>query len=296
LTILVLGAAGDQGQPLLRALRAAGHPVRAGTRDPAAFPATDGVQPVLARLDDASTLESAAAGCDAIAMHLPFTFDRAYARAMGAAIAEGARRARVGRIVFHTSCVVIDRELGIDGHDARRDIESALAASGVPFTFLRSTVFMENIIRPWVKPAILAHGVFAYPAGPGLRISFVTLGDVADAMVRGVEGQLPERLLLGGPEALTGADVAERLAAAIGRPVRFESLSPDAFASAMSELVTGSPAFEPGGLYDRMAAMYRWYNGTHPSPLIADPAVAEAALGRPATPLAQWARHQDWSG
>ncbi len=295
MTILILGATGDQGQPLVRAAVAAGLGVRAGTRRPDAFPAMAGVMPVEAVLTDSATIAASAKGARAILMHLPFTFDRAEARAMGAAIAEGARAAGVERIVFHTSCVVVDRDLGIAGHDGRRDIEAALAASGVPTTFIRSTVFMENMIRPWVKPAIVRHGVFAYPAGPDLRVSFVTLEDVAEAMVRAVSGGLPDRLLLGGPEVLTGDMVAERLTAATGRPIRFESLSPEAFASQMSLLVTGSPEVERGGLYDRMAEFYRWYNRTDPSPLMADPDVAAAALGRPATPLLDWARRQDWS-
>jgi hypothetical protein len=89
--------------------------------------------------------------------------------------------------------------------------------------------------------------------------------------------------------------VAERLSAAIGRPIRFESLSPDAFARAMSLLVTGSELVEKGGLYDRMAEFYRWYNRTVPSPLVADLEASTAALGRVPTTLLDWARRQDWS-
>lgn len=274
---------------------AAGLDVRAGTRRPEAFPAMAGVTPVRAVLTMAESIAAAARGARAILMHLPLTSDRAEARAMGAAIAQGAKAARVERIVFHSSCVVMDEDLGIDGHDGRRDIEAALAASGVPTTFLRSTVFMENMIRPWVKPAIVRHGLYAYPAGPELRISFVTLGDVAEAMLRALDGWLPERVLLGGPEVLTGDMVAERLAAAIGRPIRFQSLSPDAFARRMSLLVTGSEQVEKGGLCDRMAEFYRWYNRTLPSPLVADLEASPAALGRTPTTLLDWARQQDWS-
>ncbi len=294
MTTLILGATGDQGQPLVRRALAAGLAVRAGTRQPDAFPALADVTPVRAVLTEAESIAAAAQGARAILMHLPFTFDRAEARAMGAAIAQGAKAARVERIVFHTSCVVMDEDLGIDGHDGRRDIEAALAASGVPTTFLRSTVFMENMIRPWVKPAIVRHGVFAYPAGPELRISFVTLEDVAEAMVRALRVGLPERVLLGGPEALTGDMVAERLSAATGRPIRFQSLSPDEFARRMSLLVTGSVEVEKGGLYDRMAEFYRWYNRTEPSPLVADLEASTAALGRRPTTLLDWARRQDW--
>ena len=48
------------------------------------------------------------------------------------------------------------------------------------------------------------------------------------------------RYAIGGPEALVGEEVAERLSRVMGRPVTFNSLTSDEFASGMSLLVTGS--------------------------------------------------------
>lgn len=297
--VLVLGATGDQGAPLLRRLLARGHGVRAATRDPLSFPGGfAGVQPIAADFHDIAALGDAMAGMDAVLMHLPFTFDRAFARLMGRNIAAAATTARVGKLVFHTSCYVAPADLGIDAHDARRDIEAALEASGLPFVFIRSPVFMDNLVRLWAKPSIVEHGVFAYPCAPALRISWTALDDVAAWMVAALESPTltAHRLTVGGPEALTGDEVAARLTTALGRPVRFQSLRPNAFAAAISALATGSRHYEPGSFYDRMAKLYHWYNAQEPSVLAVDLASARALLDVAPTSFADWAARQDWSG
>lgn len=298
-TILVFGAVGDQGHALMRQLVAGGYRVRAATRRPAEFPAAafPDVAPVAADFADQASLDAAADGCDGIVMHLPFTFDRDYARLMGDAIGTAGRRAGVAKIVFHTSCVVRDHDLGIAGHDGRRDIEAALVASGVPHVFIRSAVFMDNMVRAWVKPAIVGRGVFAYPCKPDLAISWTSQEDIAAYMIAAFRDPAlrADRFTVGGPEALTGAEVAVRLTRAIGRPIRFQSLDPDAFAGAMSLLVTGSADFQPGSLYDRMAEFYRWYNAQPESPLAIDLRPVLAVLPVRPTPLLVWAGQHDWS-
>jgi NAD(P)H dehydrogenase (quinone) len=139
--------------------------------------------------------------------------------------------------------------------------------------------------------------VFAYPAAETLKISWVCLDDVAAAMVLAVgeDALTHERVLVGGPEALTGAQVAERLSVAAGRPVRFESMTPDAYASKMSLLVSGSPDVAPHSIYDRMAQFYRWYNAQPVSPLVVDLAPMLAKLPIRPTSLAEWAATKDWT-
>ena len=297
-TILVFGAAGDQGRSLVRQLREKNYRIRAGTRDPSKFPADEmpGADPVAADLSDADSLIAAAKGADAIVMHLPFTFDRDYARLIGANLRAAADAAGVRRIVFHTSCVVVDQDIGVDGHDARRDIEAELSKAKAPHVFVRSAVFMDNMLRVWAKPSIVNHGIFAYPCKPDLGISWVDQEDIAACMIAALEADdPPETFLVGGPEVLTGDEVAERLTRAIGKPIRFESLAPDEFAARISELVTGSRDYEPGSITDRMAAFYRWYNGQPQSPLAVDMRPVWARLPVRPTPLLVWAKRQDWT-
>lgn len=142
----------------------------------------------------------------------------------------------------------------------------------------------------------MKQGIFAYPAKPDLRISWICLDDVAAYMVEALtRHDIPSaRYAIGGPEALVGDEVAERLSRVMGRPVTFNSLTPDEFASGMSLLVTGSATVEPHSIYDGMAGFYRFYNDQPVSPLIADNARIDSVFNwRPVT-VEQWAARQDW--
>jgi NAD(P)H dehydrogenase (quinone) len=297
--VLVLGASGDQGLPLLDALRAGGFRPTAGVRRGDALAGTRhaDVPTVRADLQDEETLARAMDGQDALAMHLPFEFDREKAAGYGRRIGAAARRAGLRKIVFNTSCFVADHDLGLSAHDGRRDIEAAIAASGADYVVIRPVVFMDNMLRVWSKPSIINSSIFAYPAAPTLRISWICLEDVSAYMVEALKRPelRAEKLLVGGPEALVGDQVAEGLSLAAGRPIRFESMTPDAYASKMSLLVTGSPDVEPHGMYDRMAQFYRWYNAQPVSPLAVDLAGVLRKLPIKPTPLIDWARRQDWS-
>lgn len=297
--ILVLGATGDQGHPLLTRLIAAGMTPVAALRNPKALAGTEfaDVETVAADIYDEASMIAAAAGMDGIAAHLPFVFDRALAQQMGANIAAAGRANAVQKIVFHTSCHVADEDIGSPAMDGRRDIIAAIAGSGCPYAIIESRVFMDNMIRSWNKPSIVSKGIFAYPAGPDLKISWICLDDVAAFMVEALtNADLPSgRYKVGGPEALVGDEVAAILSQVSGKAITFRSLTPDDFASAMSLLVTGSAEVKPLSIYDGMAQFYRWYNAQGQSPLVVPvEEMAQHFAHKPAS-LATWAARQDWN-
>ena len=297
--VLVLGATGDQGHPLLGRLIAAGMVPVAALRNRQALANTEfaNVETIEASLYDPQSMIAAAKGMDGIAANLPFVFDRDLARQLGANIAAAARANGIRKIVFNTSCHVEDNDIGNPAHDGRRDIEQAIIGSGSEYVILEPKVFMDNMIRSWNKPSIVKQGIFAYPARPDLKISWICLDDIAAYMVEALaRNDLPSgRYRIGGPEALSGDEVAARLSEAAGRKIVFKSLSPDEFASSMSMLVTGSAEVAPLSIYDGMASFYRWYNAQPTSPLIAD--VEEMARNFHHTPtsLEIWVARQDWN-
>ncbi|MBY0392402.1 MAG: NmrA family NAD(P)-binding protein [Novosphingobium sp.] len=297
--ILVLGATGDQGHPLLTRLIAAGLTPVAALRNPKALAGTEfaDVETVAADIYDEASMIAAAKGMDAIAAHLPFVFDRDLAQKMGASIAAAGKANGIKRIVFHTSCHIADEDIGSPAMDGRRDIIKAIEGSGCEWAIIESRVFMDNMIRSWNKPGIVNSGVFAYPAKSDLRISWICLDDVAAFMVEALTNpDLPSgRYKVGGPEALVGDEVAATLSKVSGKQIVFKCMTPDDFASAMSLLVTGSPDVKPASIYDGMAQFYRWYNAQPVSPLVVtSEEMAKHFKHKPAS-LAEWAARQDWN-
>jgi uncharacterized protein YbjT (DUF2867 family) len=105
-----------------------------------------------------------------------------------------------------------------------KDIEQYLETSGLAWTHLRPTGFMQEYLRE--APSIVHDGALYLALGE-VRLNPVDLVDVGKIgfhLLRdgGHEGQ---RLHLTGPEALTMAEVAERISRAIERPVRYVAIS-----------------------------------------------------------------------
>ena len=297
--VVVLGASADQGVPLVAALKKAGmHPTAAARRMEAmkATPFPD-TPTVFADITDQDSLEAAFTGQDALTMHLPFEHNREKAASYGENIAAAAKAAGLKKIVFNTSCYIADRELGVSAHDGRRDIEQAIRDSGINHVFIEPVVFMNNMIAPWCKPSIVKHGMFAYPASETLKISFISLDDVGAVMAAAlqtdaVDGQ---SVPIGGPEALTGFDIAKTLSKVSGRDIKFNSLSPTEFAENISELVTGSRVIPKGSVYNGMALFYTFYNEQPVSPLAVDPDSFLQKLPVKLTSFEDWAAQQNWN-
>ncbi len=89
-------------------------------------------------------------------------------------------------------------------------------------SIVRPGWFMQNFDEFFFQPAIAADGVIVAPTGDGAE-AFVHADDIADvaaATLLAPAEHAGAAYALSGPEALTFEQVAERIAAAAGRPVR----------------------------------------------------------------------------
>ena len=296
--VLVYGATGDQGLPLIDELLKNGYKVRAASRNPDDFNAYNpsDVEAVKADLFDIESLRNVSKGIDGIAMNLPFVFDKEIAKTWGENITKAGSDEGIKKIVFNTSCYVAPNDNGLAAHDGRRAIEKAMEESGMEYVVIRSMVFMDNLTRFWSKPSITNNNIFAYPCSPELKISWVCLEDVAKFMVASLSSSSmkADKIYVGGPEILLGKDVAEKFSKVLDREIIFKSLEPQNFAGAMSKLVTGSEVYEDQSIYAGMAAFYNWYNQQNPSPLAVDMNPLYKSLNVNPTYFEDWIKKHNW--
>ncbi len=183
-------------------------------------------------------------------------------------------------MVFNFATTVI--EIG-EGplFDELRAVGDALDASPVPVARIETTVFMENLLLPWAVEAI-GGGVFSYPIPQGAKVAWISHASLGEAMVAAA-GCGAGAWTVGGPEALSGDEVADVIAEAVGRSVRFVSLPHHHFIAGI-DAAFGPPAGE------RIASLYAHLR-REPGALAPDGADA-AALGlRPQTLADFLARH-----
>lgn len=217
-TVLVAGGTGTVGRHVAKALAARGVAARIGSRRGEAG---------RVRLDyaDPAGFDAALAGVDAAYVISPtgeLDPDNRLGPFIGRAAARGVK-------------LVLQTAIGVDADDAipLRRLERRLQASGTRHVILRPNWFTDNFLTYW-GAGIRAAGEIAVPAGNGAS-SFVDARDIAEvaAAVLTSDDQDGQALAVTGGEALTYAEVADLLGAAVGRPVRYRPSEAAAFIAQM---------------------------------------------------------------
>jgi len=216
-TLLVSGAAGRFAGLVIPALRLRGARVRAMVRNPLQAEAvrTRGADEVaVADLRDPDSLDVALKDVDGVFYLGPaFAEDEA---AMGCTMVAAAVRNNVRRFVF--SSVIQPTNLRLANHTSKLPVEDALFTSGLQYTILHPSNFMQNIVGAW--PGVVASSVFAEPFPVTARVARVDYRDVAEVAAIALTG---DRLAYGSFELCAEAPdrlaIAEWMSAALQRPV-----------------------------------------------------------------------------
>lgn len=216
--ILVLGATGNVGRPLVKALLARGEAVKAASRT---GKPVDGAEGVAFDIADPMTFPNALEGVDRAFVMLPSGYTEAKALLLPIIEAAATRGVKV----------VLLSVLGVDADDSipYRQAEIALEKSGVRWVVLRPNWFTDNFINYW-KPGIDAAGVIAVPAADG-KSSFIDARDIADsaAVALTTDRFDGKAFNLTGPEAIGYAEAAALISEAIGKPVSYQAVDDETF-------------------------------------------------------------------
>lgn len=264
--IVVTGATGNVGRPLVEALAAAGEKVVAVSRGEAEFPT--GVVHRKADLAAPETLKSAFEGGDRLFL---LTRDQDLDVVP---VLDAARAAGIGRVVLLSSERVATRP----EEPELRVFEDAVKASGLEWTMLRPGGFSSNALL-WAEPVSKERKVLAPFGDVGLPlVDPLDIAEVAAATLT-EDGHAGKAYSLTGPALMTPRGQSEAIAAAIGDPVAFvEQTRAEAFA----QLLEFWPAEVVEGSLDVMG-----------NPNAAEQRISEdveRVLGRPPIPFADWAK------
>ncbi len=281
--ILVTGAAGKTGRAVIRALVARGETVRALVHRSEQAQSLEalGVQDVLAGdMRDQATMDQAAQGMRAVYHICPnISPDEVV---IGQAAIAAARSAGVEHFVYHS--VLHPQTEAMPHHWQKLRVEEKLFESGLPYTLLQPSAYMQNVLAHWEQ--ILAQGVYPVPYAIETRLGMVDLEDVAAAAatVLTQAGHAGATYELAGAEALTQVAVAAILSQLLGRPVRAEVVSRQAW----------KERAQASGLGDyQVQTLLKMFDYYERYGFWGNPRVLSWLLGRPPTPFAAFvARHK----
>ena len=274
MTIVVTGATGNVGCPLVSELAAAGARVRAVTRTPEAAGFPDGVEAVYSAVD-------ALPGATAVFLN---------SRALGGDLADvvaRARRSGVTKLVALSAINADDdfsRQPSRFRGDRNKEVEQLAVDSGLDWVSLRPAVFASNFVGMWsaqVRAGDVVGGPYAAAsAAPIVETDIAAVA--AQALL--TDELVGQRIPLTGPQAFTNSELVETIGTVLGRPLRYLEVPPDVVRQRFIGLGLGA---EFADAYTAMLA------DALDKPALVTREV-EKITGRPATSFAQWVSdHRD---
>ena len=241
MTTLIVGATGMVGSEICTRLVAQGKAVRAlvrPTSDPAKVSHLKalGVEIMQGDLRNRASLDAACRAIETVmttASSMPFTYKpgendiRTTDLEGEMSLIDAAKAAKVRHFVYTSFSGNLDLDFPL--RNAKRAVERYLKASGLTYTILRPSCFMEV----WLSPAVGfdAANAKAVIYGDGTKpLSWITTRDVAAFAVASLGNPAARNatLELGGPEALTPLQVVKIFEAAQGRKFDVQFVPADA--------------------------------------------------------------------
>lgn len=219
--IVIVGASGAVGTPAIRHLARAGEPIRALTSNARSAERLSGLgvsETVIGDFRSDADLTRAMAGAGSVLLVSPrFTEDEAV---IGIRVVEAAKAQAVEHFVY--SSAFHPQLSRMDHHAAKLRIEEAVVESGLAFTIVQPSMFMQNIRIEWRE--VTGNGVYPRPYSPDRKMSVIDTEDLGEALARvltdpGLRGGTFE---LCSGDSLTHAEMAAVFSAVLGRAVRAE--------------------------------------------------------------------------
>ncbi|NEB39367.1 NmrA family NAD(P)-binding protein [Streptomyces sp. SID14515] len=213
MTILIAGATGNVGRPLVEQLLAAGHPVRALTRNPAKANLPAGAEVIAGNLSDASSLVEAFKGVTAAHL-ISFNGEDFSPLENGPEIVKLAKDSGVRKVTV------------LKGDVTKSPLEEAVEAGGLEWTFLSPVEFMSNALE-WAE-SIKNEGVVreAFAQAKSAMVHDADIAAVAAAALTS-DGHAGQEYWITGPQALTPPEKVRAISEALGREVKYVELSQD---------------------------------------------------------------------
>ncbi|MDQ5857131.1 MAG: SDR family oxidoreductase [Acidobacteriota bacterium] len=246
---LVVGATGVLGGEIASRLAEAGKPVRALVRKSSSPEKVEalrsrGIELAHGDLTDRASLDAACRGvhtvystATAIQSREPGNTLERVDREGQASLVDAAREAGVERFVF-VSFRVGGRDFDFPLQAAKRETAERLKASGIPWTVIEASIFMEV----WLGPHLgfdAANGRVRVFGSGDQKISWVSYKDVAAIAITAAENADARNrtLEVGGPEALSPNEVIRIFEDRSGRTFEVERVPEEAL-KAMKENAT----------------------------------------------------------
>ncbi|EFH83759.1 NAD(P)H-binding protein [Ktedonobacter racemifer] len=272
-TILVTGATGNVGRHVVSQLLDMGAPVRALVRNPGSADLPGGVEAVRGDFAAPDTLAESLEGVESVFLVWP-----GLPVSLAPTVLDALKNS-TGRVVYLSS-MSIQKDLTQQADpitDFHATIERLIEGSGLDWTFLRISGLATNTLG-WAQQ-IRSGDIVRWPYAAAAR-SLIHEKDVAAVAVRALTSDTHNgaRYILTGPQVLTQTEQVQAIGEAIGRPLRYEEISPEVI---RQQMLTQLPPAMVDGMLNAWAGFVR-----EPEPISS---IVEEITSAPAHTYKEWA-------
>ena len=250
--ILITGASGSAGGAVLREVMKTREPFRAMYRskeDAAKAPA--GASAVIADYADKASLARALEGVDRVYLVCAPVKELVE---LESNMIDACKAAGVKHVVQNSALGASHYKKSFPSW--HHIVEEKLKNSGLGYTILQPNSFMQNV-PAFFGPTIRTQNAFYADLGDS-KMSYIDVGDigaVAAKILASPAGHNSKTYELNGPEALSSAEVAEKVSRVAGRKVQYVAISEEAARKGM--LDAGMPEWQVTALID----LHQYYTG-----------------------------------
>jgi len=270
MAIVITGATGNVGRPLVAELVAAGVEVRAVSR----HPESAGFSPAVKVFD---AVAAAIPGATAL-----FLNSRALQDELASVVAQARKQGGIRLVAL--SAINADDDLSRQPSryrgDRNKEVDQLAAESRLPWVSLRPSAFATNFAGMWsgqIRAGDVVNGAYASASSAP-----IVEADIAAVAARAIlsDDLLGQRIPLTGPQALTNTEMVGIIGSVLHRDLRYQEVPADLVRQRFVSL--GFPA-EFGAAYVALLAT------TLERPAEVTDNI-EKILGRPAVTFEQWVR------
>jgi len=245
--ILITGASGTVGREVRNEVARTGQPHRAMYRSKQdAAKAPSGTETVIADFADKSSLAVALRGVESVYLVCSPIPDLPQ---LEGNVVDACQSAGVRRIVLNSALGAGDYPKSFPAW--HRKVEDKLTATKLAYCILRPNSFLQNIVAFYAS-TIRSQGAF-YAAMENARVSYLDVRDIAAVAAKALQGGEHDGKTyeLNGPEAVTFAEVADRITKQTGAAAKYVEIPVEAQRKAMLE--QGMPEWQVNALLDLQA-------------------------------------------
>jgi uncharacterized protein YbjT (DUF2867 family) len=227
--ILISTANGKVGSEIVKALIQQGQNVRVGAHNlakaQASFP---GANVVHFDYNDEASVKAALEGVDTLYLASPGDFPAEPEKR----VVDLAKTAGVKRVVKLSA-------MGVENapDSSIRQVELHIEKSGLEWTFLRPSWFMQNYSVGMAEG--IKHGTLYEPAADA-KTGFIDARDIAAVAVKALteDGHNHQAYPLTGPQSLDRNAVVQAISSALGKPVQYVPVTDDQFRDSMQNVLS----------------------------------------------------------